>query len=45
MENFSTNMAIQKSMHSANEQTKINKPVVLSKEIQKKIQLIKKAFR
>ena len=45
MANFTTNWALKDSIPSNNEKTKIDEPVILSKEIQKKIQLIKKAFR
>ena len=45
MANFTTNWAIKDSMQSTKEQTKIDAPEILSKEIQKKIKLIKKAFR
>ncbi len=45
MANFTTNWALKDSIRSNNEQTKIDEPVILSKEIQTKIQLIKKAFR
>ena len=44
MAKFTTNWAIKDSMHSAKKQTKIDEPIILSKEIQKKIKLIKKAF-
>ena len=45
MSKFTTNWAIKDTMNSKEEQTTIDKPVRISKEIQKKIQLIKKAFR
>ena len=45
MSRFTTNGAINDTVNSKEEQTTIDKPVILSKEIQKKIQLIKKAFR
>ena len=44
MSNFSTNWALNGSMYSVKKQKKIDEPVIHSKEIQKKIQLIKKAF-
>jgi hypothetical protein len=45
MGTFTTNWALYDTMHSKNKQTKIDEPEIHSKEIQKKIQLIKKAFR
>ena len=44
MASFTTNWALKDSMRSTKEQTKNAEPVILSKEIQKKIKLIKKAF-
>ena len=45
MKNFTTNMALRDSFYTKNNKTKDKKPEVFSKEIQKKLQLIKKAFR
>ena len=45
MKRFTTNMALRDSFNSKKKQTQIDEPVVLPKEIQKKIKLIKKAFR
>ncbi len=45
MGTFTTNWALYDTMHSKKKQTKIDEPEIHSKEIQKKIQLIKKAFR
>jgi hypothetical protein len=44
MSNFSTNWALNGSMYSIKKRTKIDEPIILSKETQKKIKLIKKAF-
>ena len=45
MEMFTTNMALRDSFNSTKKQTKDDETVILSKEIQKKMRLIKKAFR
>ena len=45
MSKFTTNRAIHNSMRFNQKQTTIDEQVILSKEIQKKIQLIKKTFR
>ena len=45
MSNFTTNWALKDSIRANEEQKKIDEPAILSKEIQKKIQLIRKAFR
>ncbi|MBT8172096.1 hypothetical protein KJN74_04425 [Candidatus Bathyarchaeota archaeon] len=45
MKRFTTNMALRYSFNSTKKQIEIGEPVILSKEIQKKIRLIKKAFR
>ena len=45
MGTFTTNWALYDTMHSKSKQTTIDEPEIYSKEIQKKIQLIKKAFR
>jgi len=44
MVKFTTNWAIKSNIHFK-EQAKIDEPIIISKEINKKIQLIKKAFR
>ena len=44
MATFTTNWALYGTMHSKNKQKKIDEPEIHSKEIQKKIQLIKKVF-
>ena len=45
MSKFSSNGALKGGMYSIKRQTKVDEPVILSKEIQKKIQLVKRAFR
>ena len=45
MSKFSSNGFLNGSMYSIKRQTKVDEPVILSKETQKKIQLIKRAFR
>ena len=45
MANFTTNWALKDSIRSNTEKTKIDEPVILSKEVKKKMRLIKKAFR
>jgi hypothetical protein len=45
MKRFTTNMSLRDSFNSTKKQTEIDEEEVLTKEIQKKIQLIKKAFR
>jgi len=45
MRKFTTNWALYDSINSKKKQTQIDEPAILSKEIQKKIKLIKKAFR
>ncbi len=44
MKNFTTNMALRDSFYTHKDETKHKEPEVYSKEIQKKLQLIKKAF-
>ena len=44
MKNFTTNMALRDSFYTKNDKKENKKPEVYSKEIQKKLQLIKKAF-
>ena len=45
MANFTTNWALKDSIRSNNEKTKADEPVIISKEVKKKMRLIKKAFR
>jgi len=45
MQRFTTNMALRDCFDSKKKQEEIDEPVILSKEIRKKIQLINKAFR
>jgi hypothetical protein len=42
--NFTTNWELYDTMYSRKKQTRIDEPIIRSKDIQKKIQLIKKAF-
>ena len=44
MKNFTTNMALRDSFYTKKNKTENKEPKVYSKEIQKKLQLIKKAF-
>ena len=44
MKYFTTNMALRDSFYTKNDKTKHKESEVYSKEIQKKLQLIKKAF-
>jgi hypothetical protein len=44
LERFTTNWALYDTMNSKNKQTHIDEEVIISKEMQKKLKLIKKAF-
>ena len=44
MTNFTTNWELYNTISSRKKTTRIDQPTIHSKEIQKKIQLIKKAF-
>jgi hypothetical protein len=44
LERFTINWALYDTMNSKNKQTQIDEEVVLSKEMQKKLKLIEKAF-
>ena len=45
MATFTTNWALYDTMHSKKKQKKIDEPEIHSKEVLKKIKLIKKVFR